>query len=339
MDFLPGVPISHSPPALVVAENVSGSGAQPADRRGLLDGLHQRLIGSSTAPAVASQPPPARSPAPAPEGLTRARAPLHRPAAAPADPDPAGAVGPAVRLAARPARRARRRPPWASAPPPRRSPAYNELFGLDEPSDVQYLRFLGRAIRLDFGTSARTGRPVTDGVPRALPRHHRADHLRDDLRDRRRHPAGLPRRPQARQLAGLGVGHRLAARRRDPGLLPRLPAAAGLRRRAGLAARLRPAGRAHRRHPHHELLRARRPADPGVGRRLGRLPAPHPARRSRWARSRWRSSSGSPGPRCSTSSTRTTCGRRTRRAWRRRPCGAGTSSATPCCRCRRRSAC
>lgn len=38
---------------------------------------------------------------------------------------------------------------------------YNELFGLDEPMIVQYLRFLGRAVRLDFGTSARTGRSVT----------------------------------------------------------------------------------------------------------------------------------------------------------------------------------
>ncbi|SDF63159.1 peptide/nickel transport system permease protein [Blastococcus aurantiacus] len=38
---------------------------------------------------------------------------------------------------------------------------YNELFGLDEPLVVQYLRFLGRAVRLDFGTSARTGRSVT----------------------------------------------------------------------------------------------------------------------------------------------------------------------------------
>ncbi len=38
---------------------------------------------------------------------------------------------------------------------------YNELFGLDEPLIVQYLRFLGRAIRLDFGQSARTGRAVT----------------------------------------------------------------------------------------------------------------------------------------------------------------------------------
>jgi peptide/nickel transport system permease protein len=38
---------------------------------------------------------------------------------------------------------------------------YNEVFGLDEPVIVQYFRFLGRAIRLDFGTSSRTGRPVT----------------------------------------------------------------------------------------------------------------------------------------------------------------------------------
>jgi len=38
---------------------------------------------------------------------------------------------------------------------------YNELFGLDQPIYVQYLRFLGRALRLDLGTSSRTGRPVT----------------------------------------------------------------------------------------------------------------------------------------------------------------------------------
>jgi peptide/nickel transport system permease protein len=38
---------------------------------------------------------------------------------------------------------------------------YNELFGLDEPLYAQYLRFLGRVVQLDFGTSARTGRSVT----------------------------------------------------------------------------------------------------------------------------------------------------------------------------------
>ncbi|TYP87119.1 ABC transporter permease [Blastococcus xanthinilyticus] len=39
---------------------------------------------------------------------------------------------------------------------------YNELFGLDEPLIVQYFRFLGRAITLDFGTSTQYGRPVTE---------------------------------------------------------------------------------------------------------------------------------------------------------------------------------
>ena len=39
---------------------------------------------------------------------------------------------------------------------------YNELFGLDQPLYVQYLRFLSRAITLDFGNSNRTGRPVTE---------------------------------------------------------------------------------------------------------------------------------------------------------------------------------
>jgi peptide/nickel transport system permease protein len=46
---------------------------------------------------------------------------------------------------------------------------YNELFGLDEPLIVQYLRFLGRAGRLDFGTSARTGRPVTTEFLERMP--------------------------------------------------------------------------------------------------------------------------------------------------------------------------
>ena len=46
---------------------------------------------------------------------------------------------------------------------------YNELFGLDQPIYVQYLRFLGRAVRLDFGTSARTGRAVTTEVLERFP--------------------------------------------------------------------------------------------------------------------------------------------------------------------------
>jgi peptide/nickel transport system permease protein len=39
---------------------------------------------------------------------------------------------------------------------------YNQLFGLDQPVYIQYLRFLGRAARLDFGNSSRSGRPVVD---------------------------------------------------------------------------------------------------------------------------------------------------------------------------------
>jgi peptide/nickel transport system permease protein len=46
---------------------------------------------------------------------------------------------------------------------------YNELFGLDQPVFVQYLRFLGRALRLDFGTSARTGRAVTTEFLERMP--------------------------------------------------------------------------------------------------------------------------------------------------------------------------
>ena len=37
---------------------------------------------------------------------------------------------------------------------------YNEAFGLDQPVLVQYGKFLGRALQLDFGTSSRTGQPV-----------------------------------------------------------------------------------------------------------------------------------------------------------------------------------
>ncbi|WNV76090.1 ABC transporter permease [Geodermatophilus sp. DSM 44513] len=39
---------------------------------------------------------------------------------------------------------------------------YNRLFGLDQPIWIQYLRFLQRAVTLDFGNSTQYGRPVTD---------------------------------------------------------------------------------------------------------------------------------------------------------------------------------
>ncbi|SNS64508.1 peptide/nickel transport system permease protein [Geodermatophilus pulveris] len=39
---------------------------------------------------------------------------------------------------------------------------YNRLFGLDQPIWIQYLRFLQRAVTLDFGNSTQYGRPVTE---------------------------------------------------------------------------------------------------------------------------------------------------------------------------------
>lgn len=45
----------------------------------------------------------------------------------------------------------------------------NRLYGLDRPIWEQYLNFLGRAVRFDFGTSIRTQRPVTEEFLRLFP--------------------------------------------------------------------------------------------------------------------------------------------------------------------------
>lgn len=45
----------------------------------------------------------------------------------------------------------------------------NRIYGLDQPIWAQYLKFLGRAARLDFGTSIRTQRPVTEEFLRLFP--------------------------------------------------------------------------------------------------------------------------------------------------------------------------
>ena len=95
----------------------------------------------------------------------------------------------------------------------------------------------------------------------------------------------------------------------------------------------------HRRHAHHQLLRPRRVAHPGVGRDARRDGPPGAARRSRSAPSRWRSSSGSPGPRSPRCSTRTTSAPPSPRGSAERTVVAGTCCATRCCRSSRRSAC
>lgn len=45
----------------------------------------------------------------------------------------------------------------------------NRQLGLDQPIHEQYLRFLGRALRLDFGTSVQTNQPVVDEMLRRFP--------------------------------------------------------------------------------------------------------------------------------------------------------------------------
>ncbi len=45
----------------------------------------------------------------------------------------------------------------------------NRVLGLDQPIPVQYLRFLGRAVTGDFGSSLVTGDPVLAEIGRALP--------------------------------------------------------------------------------------------------------------------------------------------------------------------------
>ncbi len=47
--------------------------------------------------------------------------------------------------------------------------AMRRTLGLDQPVHVQYLRFLGRLVRLDFGTSAVTKRPVLEEIGSRIP--------------------------------------------------------------------------------------------------------------------------------------------------------------------------
>ncbi len=45
----------------------------------------------------------------------------------------------------------------------------NEKYGFNDPLPVQYLRYMGNALRFDFGTSLRTLRPVTEDLARRIP--------------------------------------------------------------------------------------------------------------------------------------------------------------------------
>jgi peptide/nickel transport system permease protein len=52
---------------------------------------------------------------------------------------------------------------------PERIAELNRVMGLDQPIWVQYVRFLGRVVNGDFGTSSITGDPVLEEIGRALP--------------------------------------------------------------------------------------------------------------------------------------------------------------------------
>lgn len=52
---------------------------------------------------------------------------------------------------------------------PEKIASLNHVLGLDQPIWVQYLRFLGRAVTGDFGSSLITGDPVMTEIGRALP--------------------------------------------------------------------------------------------------------------------------------------------------------------------------
>ncbi len=52
---------------------------------------------------------------------------------------------------------------------PRQLAALRHEYGFDQPIWLQYLHYLGRALRGDFGNSVATGRPVTTTIVEALP--------------------------------------------------------------------------------------------------------------------------------------------------------------------------
>ena len=158
MDFLPGVPISHSPPAIVFGKDVTGR------------------QGRARSPTSGS-PPPSSSP-----DLTHrtagGRCHRQRPPATPPHPLSEAAVFRFIvrrllqliptlfglslllfiwlrRCPAVP-----RPPSSVSAARPRCAPRSAATSGLDEPILVQYGRFVRRLIRLDLGTSTCTKRPV-----------------------------------------------------------------------------------------------------------------------------------------------------------------------------------
>ena len=214
-------------------------------------------------------------------------------------------------LAARPSPVAPSRPSSVSGPPPRRGDGPDQG-ARPRPARLGAVRQVRSSGRSAASSAPRTavlpGRDAFDIFLTALPGHHRAERLSPSSSPS---SSAIPLGYLGRAAARLAVRQRsrrlLAHRRGGPGLLPRLPAQVPASpSSATWLARLRAPGpglgctRVTGFFVLDGLLTRELDARPNALKHLVL-----PAVRSRRSRSRW--SSGSPGPRSSTSSTRTTC--------------------------------
>ncbi len=170
------------------------------------------------------------------------------------------------------------------------------LYGLNEAWYVQYWKFVSAAAQLDFGNSPRTNRPVTEEMARTFPATFEL--------------------AMAALIFAIGIGIPLGyyAARKYGSWLDNLSVSGSL---LGVAVPVfflayilkyvfgvklgwfpthgRQDPRLDADHP-DRLLRARRVAHGRSGGQLGTPSCTWSCRPSHWARSRWRSSSASPGP-------------------------------------------
>ena len=190
---------------------------------------------------------------------------------------------------------------------PERIAQVDRLYGLDRPISEQYLTFLGASVqaRLRRRRSS-TQRPVTEEILRLFPATIELAARRDALRRRRRHPArATSRRGGTDWVDNASVVGSLIGVTIPVFFLGYLLKYVFAVKLGWLPATGRQDAASFTDHPTgfyvlDGLLIGGR-TRPGT--RCGTWSC----RASRSAPSRWRSSPGSPGPPCSTSSTRTTC--------------------------------
>ncbi len=244
MDFLPAVPLAHSPPSVALQANVKDFVPSPVlnDEFSLVF-----TVGPVTRPGCCAS----------------------RTAAAAADPDPVRAVDPAVRLVAPPPGRAGYGPPGGARDT--RADRRDQPRVRARPADLGSVlaATCTRIVRFDLGDSIQNGRPVTDVLRTQFPGTIELTIAALIFAVGDRHPAGLLRGPAPGWPAGRPVRDRLADRHHDPGVLPGLPAQVRLRGEAGLAAALGPAGRPHRTPPTSPTSSSSTGSSPGSTTRPG----------------------------------------------------------------------